>query len=333
VERNPGPDSHGAGLYLPANAIRALGQLGVGDAIIDVAHPIRGQHFLDHRGRKLTEVDLDGFWGGVGTCLAMRRAAMAEVLFKAAHADIRHGLTVSAMEAGEEVQVSFSDNTSATYDLVVGADGIGSRIRSFLGGPEPRRVGQISWRFLASGFPELSDWIVRLGPGRAFLTVALGNGEVYCYADLNMANPEQVAPSDWRKEFADFAPPVPALLAQATDPYFDYIDEVSPPKWVSGRIALMGDAAHASSPNMAQGAAMAIEDALVLAECLATEPTIDEALTIYERRRSPRVDWMQKETHRRDKTRSLPPFIRNLTLRVAGERIYASNYRPLLAPP
>jgi 2-polyprenyl-6-methoxyphenol hydroxylase-like FAD-dependent oxidoreductase len=95
---------------------------------------------------------------------------------------------------------------------------------------------------------------------------------------------------------------------------------------------LIGDAAHASSPNMAQGAAMAVEDALVLAERLDAEP-VDEALIAYERRRKPRVAWVQEQTHRRDRTRSLPPVIRNLTLRLAAERIFRSNYEPLRDQP
>jgi len=78
---------------------------------------------------------------------------------------------------------------------------------------------------------------------------------------------------------------------------------------------------------------MALEDALVLADVLATSSGIDEALAMYERRRAGRVAWVQDQTHRRDRTRSLPPIVRNLTLRLVGERIYHSNYRPLRDPP
>jgi 2-polyprenyl-6-methoxyphenol hydroxylase-like FAD-dependent oxidoreductase len=133
--------------------------------------------------------------------------------------------------------------------------------------------------------------------------------------------------------FVDFADPVPRLLQHADAAYFAPIEEVVPPAWTARRVVLVGDAAHASSPNMAQGAAMALEDALVLADALATSQDIEEALTEYRRRRTARVAWVQEQTHRRDRTRSLPPTIRDLTLRLAGERIYHSNYRPLLDPP
>jgi 2-polyprenyl-6-methoxyphenol hydroxylase-like FAD-dependent oxidoreductase len=83
---------------------------------------------------------------------------------------------------------------------------------------------------------------------------------------------------------------------------------------------------------MAQGAALAVEDALVLAELLAAQP-VDRALTAYAERRKARVAWVQEQTHRRDRTRSLPPLIRNLTLRLAADRIFKSNYEPLRSPP
>ena len=124
-----------------------------------------------------------------------------------------------------------------------------------------------------------------LGRGRTFLTVALGGGVVYCYADINTSDPAGAGRQDWRESFADFADPVPRLLDQATEAYFAPIEEVVPPAWTARRVVLIGDAAHASSPNMAQGAAMAVEDALVLAEMLTADQPIDQALAGYEHRR------------------------------------------------
>jgi 2-polyprenyl-6-methoxyphenol hydroxylase-like FAD-dependent oxidoreductase len=94
-----------------------------------------------------------------------------------------------------------------------------------------------------------------LGRGRTFLTVALGQTTVYCYADVSTGDPARAACGDWRQSFADFAEPVPRLLDQATDAYFAPIEEVVLPAWTARGIALIGDAAHASSLNMAQRAA------------------------------------------------------------------------------
>jgi 2-polyprenyl-6-methoxyphenol hydroxylase-like FAD-dependent oxidoreductase len=327
--------SEGAGLYLPANAVRALAALGVGAEVAGHAHPIRRQCFLDHRGRLMVDIDVDRFWDGVGGCVAIQRPALHEALRHAAgDASIHLGRSVTDLENGPAPRVHFSDGSAASYDLVVGADGVHSTVRRLAFGDfDARYVGQVSWRFVVRGAPDISDWTVMLGPGCAFLTVALGQGTVYCYADINARDPAGVGNDDWRKRFADFADPVPRLLEQAADAYFAPIEEVVPPAWVAGRVVLVGDAAHASSPNMAQGAAMAVEDATVLADVLAAREPVEHALTEYERRRIGRVTWVQEQTHRRDRARSLPTVIRNLTLRLAGERIFRSNYRPLFEPP
>ena len=246
---------------------------------------------------------------------------------------VRLGTSVTGLEDGGTPRVGFSDGSSGSYDLVVGADGINSTIRRMaMGGPPAHYVGQVSWRFIADGFPDITDWTVMLGRGRTFLTVALGGGVVYCYADINTRDPSGERP-DWRESFADFADPVPRLLERATEVYFAPIEEVAPPVWTAGHVVLIGDAAHATSPNMAQGAAMAVEDALVLAEVLTADQPMDRALAGYEHRRKARVAWVQEQTHRRDRTRNLAPVVRNMTLRLAAERIFRSNYGPLREVP
>jgi 2-polyprenyl-6-methoxyphenol hydroxylase-like FAD-dependent oxidoreductase len=335
VERLTDGDSAGTGLYLPANAERALRSLGVGPVVAERAHPIRRQLFRDHRGRLLADVDVAAFWDGVGACVAVHRAALHEALRDTGgRIPIRLGTGVTGLEQGDRPHVRFSDGSAASYDLVVGADGVHSTVRALaFAGPPARYVGQASWRFVASGFPELDDWRVLLGARRAFLTVALGGGEVYCYADVSTDDPAGATAGDWREGFADFGAPVPRLLDHAGDAYFAPIEEVVPPVWSAGRVVLVGDAAHASSPNMAQGAALALEDALVLADVLAGGRPIEQALAEYGRRRAARVAWVQEQTHRRDRTRSLHPAVRNAILRIAGRRIFRANYRPLREQP
>jgi 2-polyprenyl-6-methoxyphenol hydroxylase-like FAD-dependent oxidoreductase len=335
VERMTEWDAGGAGMYLPGNSVRALDELGIWPKVAARANPIMRQRFLDHRGRLLVDIDVRRYWKDVGGCVAIHRAALHEALrTENTEGQVRLGISVLELhDDGHGTSVRLSDGSTGDYDLVVGADGVHSGIRTLaLDGPPARYVGQASWRFVAAGFPETSDWNVMLGRGRAFLTVALGNGTVYCYADVNTSDLAHARATEWRESFADFADPVPRLLDHAGDAYFAPIEEVAPPAWTAGRIVLVGDAAHASSPNMAQGAAMAFEDALVLADVLATSQPLAEALLEYERRRTPRVTWVHEQTHRRDRTRSLPPIVRNLTLRLAGDRIFHSNYRPLREP-
>jgi 2-polyprenyl-6-methoxyphenol hydroxylase-like FAD-dependent oxidoreductase len=336
VERKTKWETAGAGMYLPGNSVRALDELGICDVVAGRANPIVRQRFLDHRGRLLLDIDVRSYWEGVGGCVAIPRAALHSALRTETHeTDIRLGVSVTQLDdAASRTRVRFSDGTSSDYDLVVGADGVHSTIRSLaFGGPPARYVGQASWRFIAEGFPEISGWTVMLGRGRAFLTVALGNGSVYCYGDIDTPEPADARAAQWRESFADFADPVPRLLEHAGEAYCAPIDEVVPPAWTAGRVVLIGDAAHASSPNMAQGAAMALEDALVLADALATRSPLEHALAEYQRRRTSRVAWVQEQTHRRDRTRRMPPTVRNLTLRLAGTRIFHANYRPLREAP
>ncbi|MFC4505149.1 MULTISPECIES: FAD-dependent monooxygenase [Streptomyces] len=325
----------GAGLYLPANAIRTLQGIGVGDEVVKRAEPVARQRLHDHRGRPLAEFEVGRIWGGVGPCLAITRGDLLEVLRTAVDGTVvRHDTEVSTV--AKSGTVTFADGATGAYDLVVGADGINSAVRrSLFGGPEPRFLGQLCWRFIAddTAIPDLTDWTARLGGnGRTFLTVQLGAGAVYCYADINSS--VTTAPAgDWRALFADFGGPVPHLLEQGADAHFAALHESENTLWTRPGAVLIGDAAHAFSPSMAQGGAMALEDALVLADTLQTGPDVTAALAAFQARRAGRVAWVVAQNHRRDKARNLPTPLRNFTLRRAGERLFKANHAPLHALP
>jgi 2-polyprenyl-6-methoxyphenol hydroxylase-like FAD-dependent oxidoreductase len=341
VERSVQWPASGTGIYVPGNGARAADALGLGEVLAGTGMRVARQRFLDHRGRVLAEVDVTRFWGGVGPCLGLARDGLHRALREGLPDGlVRFGTTVNTLRRADgPVQVTFNDGTSGCYDLVVGADGMRSTIRRLVfGGPPPRAVGQVSWRFMVAGFPEITAWAVYLGRGKTFLIVPIGQGRLYCYADVTAS--ELVDPTGGRVEllrrvFAEFADPVGRVLGALSHPaevFFAPIEEVDP-AWARGRVVLIGDAAHASSPNMAEGAALAMEDALVLAELLTDADHVEERLLEFETRRQPRVTWVQQQTHRRDQLRELRPWIRRLVIRRAGGRIYRSNYRPLLASP
>jgi 2-polyprenyl-6-methoxyphenol hydroxylase-like FAD-dependent oxidoreductase len=175
-------------------------------------------------------------------------------------------------------------------------------------------------------------WSVLLGSGSAFLTIPIGNGHVYCYCDGPLDDP----PASPRDLLSDYAEPVPTLLdtiGGASAVHAAQVEEVVLGSWSRRGVLLIGDAAHATSPNMAQGAAMALEDAIVLAESLTAADSVAEALSVYEHRRRPRTDWVLAQTHRRDRARTLPPAIRSMVLKRLGRRIFRSNYLPLRTQP
>jgi 2-polyprenyl-6-methoxyphenol hydroxylase-like FAD-dependent oxidoreductase len=194
----------------------------------------------------------------------------------------------------------------------------------------------VGWRFLVDGFPQVSGWTVRLARRKAFFTLPLGDGQIYCFAGVDAAaanDPSDGDPARLAEPFAEFAEPVPTILrtylATRAQPYFSAFEEVVHRPWVRGRVVLVGDAAHAMSPNMAQGVGMAVEDALVLAETIAAGRPLED----FEARRRPRVEFVQAQTHRRDRARSLPPVVRNATFRLGGQLIYRGNYKALLSTP
>ncbi|WP_167768845.1 FAD-dependent monooxygenase [Nocardia sp. CS682] len=325
----------GAGLFLPGNAVRAMAELGLGDALRDGV-PIRTQRLLDHRGRTLADIDMAALWRGVGQPVGITYDRLRSALADKLRLPVRTGVTVRTLtESDDGVAVTFSDGTSGRYDVVVGADGVHSELRHMVN-PHAEAVyaGQICWRFVTGNAAGIDDWTVWLGRGATFLAVPVGEDQLYCYADLSMPEPAAVAPAGMplAERFSQFDREVRDLLA-VPDAHFSAIEEVTDSTWRTRRIILIGDAAHASSPNMAQGVAMSVEDALVLAESLGDTGEIEHMLARYRLRRLPRTRWVQARARRRDSTRGMAPVVRDAVLRLAAPRIYERDYGRLRALP
>jgi 2-polyprenyl-6-methoxyphenol hydroxylase-like FAD-dependent oxidoreductase len=342
VERATEWPEAGTGIYIPANGLRALKDLGLDEAVVSRGLVITRQRFLNHRGSLLLDIDLEDFWGACGPCLAIHRRDLHDRLVAGtSELPLRFGTAVESIQQQDGgARAIFSDGSSGDFDVIVGADGMNSTIRRLaFGGNQPRRVGQVSWRFLVDGFPEIDAWTVMLGKGQTFLTIPLGQGRVYCYCDIGSALTDDPTGGDagrLRELFRGFADPVPRILDNINvneDIYFSPIEEIDQEPSVKGRVVLVGDAAHGMSPNMAQGASLALEDAIVLAETISEQSSPDESLSSFALRRSPRISGVREATHRRDKTRALPPTLRDILLRVAGRKIFSAHYRPLLQKP
>jgi FAD-dependent urate hydroxylase len=343
VERESAWSQSGTGIYLPGNTARALRALDLESAVMERAALIPHQRICDHRGNLLTDIDVATMWRDVGPCLALHRADLHEVLAFHGHpVPVRLGVSPRTFrQQNGTVTVEFDDGSTSHYDLVLAADGIHSQVRQLVvGAGVVRPVGQFAWRFVTECPPEVTTWTVLFGRRVSFLAVPIGGGKVYCYCDaLTTSTPGQ-QPDDGTgqlaRPLAGFTGPVPVILdmLRPNDAvYVAPIEEVILDQWSRGSVLLIGDAAHATSPNMAQGAAMALEDGLVLAECLAAAGGIAETLAKFQARRRPRTQWVLAQTHRRDRARNLTPALRNLVLRKGGRNIFQANYRPLLDLP
>ncbi|MER7165559.1 FAD-dependent monooxygenase [Micromonospora sp. NPDC000207] len=336
TEKRPPTDLVDTGLYLPGNAARALRRLDLDGPVRPLGQLIHRQRFLDVTGDQLCEVDLGSLWNGVGECRALPRLELHRVLLTGAGGAVRHGAEVTGVDVlPDRVGVTFGDGTTGEYDLLIGADGPRSSVRTLaaLGGPA-RPAGQVVYRAVLRGGPRVTEWTALLGQRSGFLVVPIGAGRLHVYADEAGTDLPADPRARLRELFAGYGGPVPQVLDALTDVeiHAERTDEVELGRWSRGRVLLVGDAAHATAPTLAQGAAMALEDAVVLADSLAGSDTVEAALIAYEGRRRPRTRWVRDRTRDRNRTRDVPPALRDPLLRGRGGRIFGEHYRLLVDP-
>ena len=343
IERSRSWRAVGAGIAVQPNGIRILRALGAGAAIEGAGTGIRHWSFCDDQGEVLCETDLEALWADVGPFIGITRGEMQRALLAAAAgATLRSGTSISALaEDGDGVRVELSDGSITTYDLVVGADGIASAVRTLaLDATPPAYGGQMVWRSLAPVRPRgLTKLQFLLGDGCFFGLCPVGGGCTYGFG--NVAGPRvRDEPAGrltrLRERFAHFGPIVHEYLAAVESDdriHCSAIEWLTQETWRGGRVVLIGDAAHASSPMMGQGGSLAVEDAWVLAEALHSADSVERALDDYVVRRSPRVQWVRQQSQAAGESLRLPVAARNAALRARGDDMMQQRFRPLTAAP
>jgi 2-polyprenyl-6-methoxyphenol hydroxylase-like FAD-dependent oxidoreductase len=344
VERSTAWRATGAGIGVLANGMRVLRLLGLDGAVTRAGAVMRDWSFCNAQGEVLCNTELEALWGDVGPCIGIERGKLHDALLAGAAAvPARLGIAVTGLrQDADRVIVDFSDGSRADYALVVGADGIHSTVRTLaIGGPPPRYAGQVVWRSVTPTRPRGVDrMVVVMGDGCFFGLVPVGSGRTYGFGGLDASDPFE-DPLEGRVErvrqrFAQLGGAVPEYLgALECDEQlrFDVIEWVDLDHWHTGRVVLIGDAAHAGPPHMGQGGCMAMEDALVLSECLHTADTVEIALDAYATRRRSRTDWVQEQSRAALQFWLLPPVARDAALRERGDQAMYARYAPLRSAP
>ena len=299
---------YGVGIIQPGNALRALRSLGLMEACLQAGFQVSEYRYYDADENLLAALHPLRVAGPDAPAMNMLpRPALHQILRSAAEkvgATIRLGVTVESLsQSAAGVDVVLSDGESSSYDLVVGADGIRSRVRQLIFGADlqPRFTGHGVWRYTTHRPSQLTFQSMHLGVGVKAGLVPLTSDTMYLLLVSNEPdNPwfaaDELGPllADRLKPFNGMLAPLRNEVTTATGIIYVPIEEVILPlPWSKGRVVLIGDAAHASSPHIAQGAAMAIEDAVVLADLLAEQQDVAAALQEFERRRFPRCKFVQ----------------------------------------
>lgn len=304
-ERTKAFEPVGAGLSLWTNAIRTLRKLGLADQVIEAGSIFRRSEFRSPSGKVFQSGDL-GALSEPNVCI--HRAELHRVLASALPPDtLRLGMKcISVEQDAERVTVHLANGETDQADFVIAADGFRSAIRQQLF-PTTRinYDNRISWRGVAETQDGMTPDIAyqTWGRGQRFGYMCVDRKHVYWFAVINL--PEgQTPPAGERKDFLrqrflGWHDPIEHMMDRtAADNIVETgIYDIDPlERWSRGRITLLGDAAHAATPDMGQGGCMAIEDAVVLARSLSQEQDLTSALNRYETERKPRTTWIMNQS-------------------------------------
>lgn len=301
-ERAPELRPIGAGICMWPNGARALEALGVAPLLAEASPLLRELRYRTPTGELMRSFSLSDFTKRVGQrSYPLARADLHEALLARLGNEPVHlnAECVGVRQDAQEVVTSFSDGSEVRSDLLIGADGIRSGIREqVLPGVCELRHYYCSWVGLVPGTLDLTPvdtFTFHIGDHQRIGLLNVGRGRTYFFADAPLGRDEEPPGEDARAQLK-------GLFSGWSDPVQTLIDHVDPaacsrlpicdfdplPSFVAGRVVLLGDAAHATTPTLGQGGALAMEDSLVLARHLAESDDLDHALAAYDQERLPR---------------------------------------------
>lgn len=302
VEIDAGWRSYGAGISLGGATIRAFKTLGIVEAFLAQGSGTDGISLCAPSGMEVAQLptprlagpDLPGGGGIMRPVLAK---IMAEAT-RAAGAHVRLGCSFTSIKDGASgVEVAFSDGQQKTYDLVIGADGMNSSVRGaiFPKAPKPKYTGQCVWRMVLPRPPEIQRPTMWMGMPKIKAGVnPVSKTEMYLFVTEDRPNNDRLEPASFPALLSGLLAPFPAPTVQAIKAQISASSEIVyrplegmllPRPWYQGRVVLIGDAVHATTPHLASGACIGIEDAIVLADELGKASDTGAALDAFQNRR------------------------------------------------
>jgi 2-polyprenyl-6-methoxyphenol hydroxylase-like FAD-dependent oxidoreductase len=305
AERSPVLNPAGVGIVLHPNGLRVLKQLEMHEGIAAAGNVVRYMQLI--RGESVVTIDLREVWEEQPT-IAVLRTELHDVLWRGAFAN-EHShprLLMDCRILGVEKPdtrpvVRFENGCTETYDLVIGADGVHSAVRqSLFPGSDAISTDLLYFRFQARNVIDLSPdtWRTLERHDASYGFIPLGGDRVHCFVQLRTG--ENPCPAGEEEAYfrTAFGPWDRALVetldARCGPMHVGFACMVRPVRWFRGRCVLLGDASHAVSPTLSEGASLAMEDALVLSLVLGRGRSIDAAISSYSLVRSERINW----THR-----------------------------------
>lgn len=306
VEKDASWSVYHVGIIVQSNFVRALDQLGIGKEAVAAGYPYNGVRFMTAAGDLIAQIPAESQVDGLPGDLGLTRPALHQVLTRRVRElgiPVKLGITFESFtDTGDGVDVTFSDGTSGSYDLLIGCDGNYSAVRRVLW-PDaaPKYTGQAVWRYNVPK-PAGLEWSdIYLGADNGYKGKAgycpLTPTEMYIFAVIEEPGkprfPTETLADEMRKRLAGYGGVMGEAAKHVTDPglvvYRPLEACIMPDPWYQGRVVLIGDAAHSATPHLGQGAAMAVEDAVVLAEELGRQQPVDLALKAFMARRFERA--------------------------------------------
>jgi 2-polyprenyl-6-methoxyphenol hydroxylase-like FAD-dependent oxidoreductase len=299
IEREPVWGATGTGITLMSPAMRALNQLGVLEKCLAHGAGCSVMQLFDAEGNLLHSLEIQGLLEDFPAVGGMMRPVLHRILADAASekgVSVRTATTVVSLDQTDDaVHVELSDGSKESYDLVLAADGLRSQTREMVWGddaPKPTALGQVVWRALLERPASVTGEYQFYGPGIKTGFTPISDDRMYQFLvqpfDSDLPAPEE-RPAKMRELLQVFGGVVAEVRDQITDP--DKVDVrklywlVMPRPWYRGRVLLIGDAAHSTTPQLAMGGAIALEDGIVLGELLASESDLPTALEKFMERR------------------------------------------------